>query len=88
MQRKLGRQADDINIPRAQRRKPAPSLAQIGRAHKARDRAILAAHDTGRYSYAQIGEHFGIHFTTVGRIVRAGRQGRRQGRHAAQDRDR
>jgi len=37
---------------------------------KDRDSAILAAYASGRYSYMQIGEHFGIHFTTVGRIVR------------------
>ncbi len=41
-----------------------------------RDQAVLAAHDTGEYSYQQIAEHFGIHFTTVGRIVRAGRRAR------------
>ena len=34
---------------------------------------MLAAHDTGQYSYQQIAELFGVHFTTVGRIVRAGR---------------
>ena len=78
MQRKLGRQADDINIPRAQRRAPAPPLAQIARTHTERDRAIRAAHGTGRYSYLQIGKHFGVHFTTVGRIVRAGRKVIRQ----------
>jgi putative transposase len=77
MQQNLGRQAEDINIPRAQRRRPAPALAQIERTYPERDRAILAAHDTGRYSYVQIGKHFGVHFTTVGRIVRAGRQDRR-----------
>lgn len=37
MQRNLGRQAEDINIPSAQRRKPAPTLAQIERTHKHRD---------------------------------------------------
>jgi len=78
MQRNLGRQAEDINIPRAQRRKPAPTLAQIERAHRDRDGAILAAHDTGHYSYTQIGKHFGVHFTTVGRIVRTGRRGRKR----------
>ena len=78
MQRKLDRQADDINIPRAQRRGPAPSLAHIQRTYKDRDRAILKAHDTGRYSYTEIGVHFKVHFTTVGRIVRSGRQARRQ----------
>ena len=74
MQRKLGRQSDDINIPLAQRRRPAPSLEQIERTHKKRDLAILKAHATGRYSYTEIGKHFKVHFTTVGRIVRAGKQ--------------
>jgi len=37
-----------------------------------RDAAIKAAYATGAYAYQQIAEHFGIHFTTVGRIVRAG----------------
>lgn len=76
MQAKLKKQAEDINIPRVQRRGPAPPLARIEQAHPDRNRAILAAHDTGEYSYAQIAEHFGVHFTTAGRIVRAGRSER------------
>ena len=83
MQQNLGRQAEDINIPRAQRRKPAPTLTQIQRAQKDREGAILAAHDTGHYSYTQIGKHFGVHFTTVGRIVRTGRQGRRHAKESS-----
>jgi len=78
MKRKLDRQSDDINIPLVQRRGPAPSLAHIQRANKERDKAILKAHDTGHYSYTEIGEHFKVHFTTVGRIVRSGRQARKQ----------
>ncbi|MBY0578538.1 MAG: helix-turn-helix domain-containing protein [Burkholderiales bacterium] len=35
-----------------------------------RNAAIVAAHATGGYSYQGIADHFGIHFTTVGRIVR------------------
>ena len=35
-----------------------------------RDAAMLAAHRTGEYSYAEIARHFGVHFTTVGRVVR------------------
>ena len=31
---------------------------------------MVAAYETGEYSYQQIGNHFGVHFTTVGRIVR------------------
>ena len=78
MQRKLDRQTDDINIPLAQRRGPAPSLAHIQRVHKERDQAILKTHNTRQYSYSEISEHFKVHFTMVGRIVRAGRQAKKQ----------
>ena len=73
MQAKLDRQADDINIPFAQRRAPPRPLADIARRYKDRDEAILRAHQTGHYSYSQIGHHFKVHFTTVGRIVRTGK---------------
>lgn len=33
---------------------------------------MCTAWATGQYSYAQIAEHFGVHLTTVGRIVRRG----------------
>ncbi len=35
-----------------------------------RDQAMRAAWRTGEYSYAQIAEYFGVHFSTVGRAVR------------------
>jgi len=69
---------DDVNIPKAQRRAPPPPLDAIARAHSARDDAIVAAHASGGYSYLQIADHFGIHFTTVGRIVRANTPARSQ----------
>ncbi len=52
----------------------APTLKLIETRHKDRNRAVLAAYETGEYSYQQIGKYFGMHFTTVGRIVRAGRK--------------
>ena len=61
---------DDINIPRAQRRPPAPSLDAIAAVYADRDAAMRAAWATGEYSYAQIAACFGVHFTTVGRVVR------------------
>lgn len=61
---------DDVNLPRAQRRAPPEPLAEIERSSKSRDEAIVAAHASGGYSYADIGRHFGLHFTHVGRIVR------------------
>jgi putative transposase len=75
MQAKLEREVKDVNIPRAQCR---PPLARIAAAHENRDQAVVTAHETGEYSYQQIADHFGVHFTTVGRIVRAGKSRRRQ----------
>jgi putative transposase len=60
----------DVQIPVAQRRAPAKTLAQIEESAVSRNEAIVAAHGTGVYSYQQIAAHFGIHFTTVGRVVR------------------
>jgi DNA invertase Pin-like site-specific DNA recombinase len=70
MQSKLGERDEDVNIPRVQQRGPAPKLSALRRQHKNRDDAIRAAYETGAYSYQQIAKEFGVHFTTVGRIVR------------------
>lgn len=61
---------DDFDIPKVQRRAPPPTLECIEGAHADRDAAMVAAHATGEYSYAEIARHFGVHFTTVGRVVR------------------
>jgi REP-associated tyrosine transposase len=74
MRKKLGQRDEDVNIPRVQQRGPAPKLSAIRRQHKNRDEAIRAAHETGAYSYQQIAKEFGVHFTTVGRIVRQAMQ--------------
>ena len=62
----------DVQIPKAQRRPPPPSLKAIDKAEMNRNAAIVRAHATGAYSYQQIADHFGVHFTTVGRVVRWG----------------
>jgi hypothetical protein len=64
---------DDVQIPLAQRRPLPPPLEEIKRNAKDRNSAIIAAYATGAYSYQKIAEYFGIHFTTVGRIVRDGK---------------
>jgi putative transposase len=74
MQQKLGKRAEDANIPRVQQRRPAPSLEEIRCRHSDRNRTIRTAYETGAYSCQQIGEYFGVYFTTVGRIVRESRQ--------------
>ncbi|MEJ1959996.1 MAG: transposase [Nitrosomonadales bacterium] len=63
---------DDVQIPFAQRRPPPPPLAEIERHSQDRNTAIVAAYATGGYSYQELADYFGIHFTTAGRIVRRG----------------
>ena len=62
---------EGVQIPVAHRRPPAASLRQIEKTATDRNAAIVQAHGTGVYSYQQIADHFKIHFTTVGRIVRS-----------------
>ncbi|MGK2942931.1 MAG: hypothetical protein ACSLFJ_14845 [Immundisolibacter sp.] len=52
---------------------PAASLTAIAAAHPTRDAAMAVAHASGQYTYQQIAEFFGVHFTTVGRAVCAAR---------------
>jgi putative transposase len=67
---------EDVNILRAQRRSPPPSLEDIERQCGERNVAMVAAHATGGYSYQRIGAHFGVHFTTVAKVVRRAKTGR------------
>ena len=72
MQQHIQSGKDDVQIPVAQRRPKPPALAQIEKRAPDRDTAIITAHVTGGYSYQQLADYFGVHFTTVGRIVRGG----------------
>ncbi|MBZ0092970.1 MAG: transposase [Sulfuricellaceae bacterium] len=72
MQAHLPSGKDDVQIPMAQRRPPPPPLAEIERHAQDRNAAIVAAYATGGYSYQQLADYFGLHFTTVGKIARAG----------------
>ena len=70
VQRKVGIQGDELSIPRAQRRVPAPTLAKIAAKYPERNDAIYAAYATGAYSYREIAEYYGLHLATVGRVIR------------------
>ncbi len=74
MQAKMEKEIRDVNIPQAQQRRPAPPLDVIRAAHRDRNEAIVAAYETGEYSYQKIAEHFGLHFIRVGEIVRKSRK--------------
>ena len=62
-----------IGVPKVQKRLPAPSLKLLASSHSSRDAGIVAAYATGEYSYQQIGQFYGLHFTSVGKIVRRAR---------------
>lgn len=61
--------------PRAQRQAGRPSLAaflpvDVVSLPSARDAAIARAYHEGRFTQKEIGDHLGLHFTTVSAIVR------------------
>ncbi len=72
MQAKSKVEGDQMTIPRLQRRPPPLPLEVISKTQENRNTAIIAAYATGAYSYREIADHFGVHLSTVGRIVRAG----------------
>ena len=59
----------ETEFPRAQRRAAAPALADF-LAQPSRKEAITQAHATGCYSLKEIGLAFGLHYTTVSRVVK------------------
>ena len=69
---------DDREIPRYQREAAKPDLALLfadACSREARNKAIYAAHVIHHYTLQQIGDHVGLHYTTVSRIIRAEQQG-------------
>jgi len=70
MQGKIEKDRDVWNIPNKQKRAVAKSLAEIEQQSVDRDSAIIKAYATGVYSQREIGEHFDLHASTVGVIVR------------------
>ena len=70
MQEKVEIKGDELSIPWAQRRATTPTLRVIANRHPERNDAIVAAYATGAFSYREIGEYFGLHLATVGRIIR------------------
>ncbi|MCW5623552.1 MAG: transposase [Burkholderiales bacterium] len=70
LQRKLPKAADLGEIPRSQRR-PRPKSLTAYAAAADRNRAIAQAYRSGGYTMKQIAEHFGLHYATVSRVIKA-----------------
>ena len=70
MQRHLGKEKEDLDNPRLQRRPLVLPLQEIDEKAADRNKAIREAYATGGYSSCEIGEYFGLHSNTIGVIVR------------------
>jgi REP element-mobilizing transposase RayT len=69
MQRHAADKAEIGEIPRAQRRPVAKPLAYYQNRYKIRDEAIYHAYASGDYAMQAIALHFGVHYSTVSRVV-------------------
>ena len=65
-------------IPRAQRRALTRALADFAHKH-ARDEALALAYLSGQHTMAAIAGHFGVHYTTVSRLVKDYEESQRNG---------
>ena len=69
MQIKLNQKPKLLEIPKAQRRAMTRELADYASAYERND-AIAVAYLSGRHTMAAIADYFGVHFTTVSRLVK------------------
>jgi putative transposase len=72
MQSRLSPDKDLSEIPAAQRRPVAKPLDHYVRQSRDRNDAIRRAYESGGYGLKAIGDHFGLHYSRVSRIVTAG----------------
>ncbi|MDP5132877.1 MAG: transposase [Paraglaciecola sp.] len=57
------------DIPKKQRRGKAQSLTEYEHAANTRNDAIVTAYRSGSYTLKEIGNHFGLHYSRVSKIV-------------------
>ena len=70
LRRKLPRDRDLSEVPRAQRRPLPKPLHDYAEIYPDRDEAIAAAYASDGYTLKAIGEYFGLHYAQISRIVR------------------
>ncbi len=63
------RQQKLSEIPKAQKRPMPKSIEEYVTMTSSRDGAIVAAYKSGGYTLQDIGSHFGVHYSTISRII-------------------
>jgi len=69
MQKKIDTDRQLSEIPKTHRRPVARPLTWYFQKHPDRDRAVFEAFRTGGYSMREIGDHVGLHYSSISRIV-------------------
>jgi len=75
MQGRVGGDRRLSEVRKTQRRTVARPLTWYFQHHQGRDRAIAEAFRSGGYSMREIGDHVGLHYSTVSRIVSLAEEG-------------
>ena len=78
MQTLVDKQPTLTEVPRAQRRALTQALSGFAEKHE-RDHAIALAYLSGQHTMAAIAMHFGVHYTTVSRLVKVYEEAQRKG---------
>ncbi len=65
----LGTDVDLSEVPRPQHRPAAPPIAYYESRANSRQEAMAWAYDTGQYTLRQIADYFGVHYSTVSRVL-------------------
>jgi len=61
-------------VPKIQKRPVPKAISEYAEIAKSRNEAIQVAYRSGGYTLEEIGKHFGLHYSTVSRILHAGMQ--------------
>ena len=69
MQTLVDKKPSLTEIPRAQRRAAKRAMAELAGAHE-RNEAIALAYLSGQHTMSAVAAHFGVHYTTVSRLVK------------------
>ena len=70
MQSQLSPTTPLSEVPRSQKRPVAKPLEYYRQCFDDRNEAIVAAYGSGAYSMQQVAEHFGLHYSSVSRIIK------------------
>ena len=72
MQRRIDRLNAPLDeIPLRQRAGRSKPIASYERTAGARDEAIAKAYASGGYTLREIGEHFGLHYSLISRVIQS-----------------